>query len=93
MREEEEQKQRAEGHTIAEEAHQQQDHNRDDKGIQLPFPLLRHTHDAGNNMVNDDNDDIISFELCEESNNGTACVGHKHNNTHKFAITDNEHVD
>jgi hypothetical protein len=69
MRAKEEQEQRAEGHTIAEEAHQQQDHNRDNKGTQLPFSLLRHTHDTGNNMVNDNDNDVIPFELCEEFNN------------------------
>jgi hypothetical protein len=93
MREEEEQEQRAEGHTIAEEAHQQQDHNRDNGGMQPLFPLLRHMHDTGNNTMNDNNNLVIPFEHCKESNDGAACMGHEHNNTHELAIADDGHVD
>jgi hypothetical protein len=60
MREEEEQEWRAEGHTVAEEAHYQHDQQEDDTGTQPLFPLLRNTQDVRNNMVNDDNDEWVS---------------------------------
>jgi hypothetical protein len=73
MREQEEEEQRADEHTIAEETHyQQQDHNRDNKGIQPSFPLLRHTPDAGNDMANNYYDCVVLFEHCNKFNNGSS---------------------
>ncbi|KIM80457.1 hypothetical protein PILCRDRAFT_89691 [Piloderma croceum F 1598] len=78
MREQEEQEQGEDGHTMAEKTHQQQRGRDDEMDARTAPPLLEYTHGMVHDAMHDYDVPTVPFEHRDESDDGAVCVEPDH---------------